>query len=127
MLVDLAPGYRTELDRGPGWLFVKLYGPESDDADATGLAESLGMMMRQELKGRLLLELENLLGMPSDLVEELHLLRDDMERRGEILRLCGLAAEHEACLGDSDFSQRFMHYRDREAAIAGFYRPGKPR
>lgn len=127
MLVDLAPGWKTELDRGPGWLFVKLYGPESADADATGLAESLCMMMRQELKGRLLLELENLQEMTPDLVEELHLLRDELERQGGILRLCGMAAEHETRLCYSNFSQRFTHYRDREEAIAGFYRPGKPR
>jgi MFS superfamily sulfate permease-like transporter len=127
MLVVLAPGWKTELDRGPGWLFVKLYGPDGDEADAKGLAESLCSMLRQELKGRLLLELEHVQGMPLDLVDELHLLRDELERQGAILRLCGLAAEHESRLCESDFSQRFTHYRDREEAIAGFYRPGKPR
>ena len=127
MLLDLAPGWKTELDRGPGWLFVRLYGPDGDEADATGLADSLCSMMRQELKGRLLLEFEHVEGMPLDLVDELHLLRDELERQGAILRLCGLAAEHESRLCESDFSQRFTHYRDREEAIAGFYRPGKPR
>ena len=127
MLVDLAPGWKTELDRGPGWLFVKLYGPDGDEADATGLAESLCSMMRQELKGRLLLELEHVQAIPLDLVDELHLLRDELEREGAILRLCGMAAEHESRLCETDFSQRFTHYRDREEAIAGFYRPGKPR
>jgi len=127
MLVDLAPGWKTELDRGPGWLFVKLYGPEGDGADATGLAECLRTMMLQEFKERLLLELEHVREMPLDLVDELHLLRDELERQGAILRLCGMAAEHETRLCESDFSERFTHYRDREEAIAGFYRPGKPR
>jgi hypothetical protein len=127
MLVDLAPGWKTELDRGPGWLFVKLYGPDGEDADAKGLAECLCTMMRQEFKGRLLLELENLQHMPLDLVDELHVLRDELERKGSILRLCGMSSEHESRLCDSDFSQRFTHYRDRGEAIAGFYRPGKPR
>lgn len=127
MLVDLAPGWKTELDRGPGWLFVKLYGPEGDAADATGLAESIRTMMLQEFKERLLLELEHVRDMPLDLVGELHLLRDELERQGAILRLCGMAVEHESRLCQNDFSPHFTHYRNRAEAIAGFYRPGKPR
>lgn len=127
MLVDLAPGWKTHLDRGPGWLIVKLYGPDGNDADATGLAECLTTMMRQEFKERLLLELEHLQAMPLDLVRELGLLRDELKRQGAVLRLCGMTPENESRLCENDFSQRFTHYRDREAAIAGFYRPGKPR
>jgi len=127
MLVDVAPGWKTELDRGPGWLIVKLYGPEGDDADAAGLADSLCTMLCQEFKERLLLELEHVRDMPLDLVDELHRLRDELEGQGAILRLCGMAAEHESRLYASDFAERFMHYRDRAEAIAGFFRPGKPR
>jgi len=127
MLVDLAPGWKTELDRGPDWLFVKLYGPDGDEADATGLAESLRLMMSQELKGRLLLELEHVVDMPQDLVEELKMLRDELERDGGVLRLCGMGRDLESVLQANHFSHRFLHYRDRQEAVLGFYRPGKPR
>ena len=127
MKVDLAPGWKTELDRGPDWLFVRLYGPNGEEADATGMAESLCMMMQQELKGRLLLELEHLYDMPQDFVDELVLLRAELERQGGVLRLCGMAIEHEAVLQQNDPTLHHTHYRDREEAILGFYRPGKPR
>lgn len=127
MLVDLAPGWKTDLDRGPGWLIVKLYGPNGDDADATGLAECLHTMLRQEFKERLLLELDQIQGMPWDFIRELCLLREALEGRGAILRLCGMSAENESRLCQRDALARFVHYRDREEAIAGFYRPGKPR
>ena len=127
MKVDLAPGWKTELDRGPDWLFVKLYGPNGEHADATGMAESLGMMMQQELKGRLLLEMEDVFEMPQDFVEELILLRDELERQGGVMRLCGMMVEHETILSQHDTSRRLTPFRDREEAVLGFYRPGKPR
>jgi hypothetical protein len=127
MLVDLAPGWKTHLDRGPDWLIVKLYGPDGDKADATGLAECLHAMMRQEFKERLLLELDEIRGMPGDFVRELCLLHEELESRGAILRLCGMSAEDESRLCERDASVRFAHYHDREEAITGFFRPGKPR
>jgi anti-anti-sigma regulatory factor len=127
MKVDLAPGWKTELDRGPDWLFVTLYGPDGDHADARGMAESLSMLMHQEMKGRLVLELQELFDMPEDFVEELIQLRDEVDRHGGIMRLCGLAAEHQQVLGRHDTGHRFTPFRDREEAILGFYRPGKPR
>jgi hypothetical protein len=91
------------------------------------MAESLSMMMEQELKGRLLLEMDEVCAMPQDLVEELRLLRDELERHGGVMRLCGMMVEHEAVLNGRDTVRRFTPFRDREEAVLGFYRPGKPR
>ena len=127
MKVVLAPGWKTELDRGPDWLFVKLYGPDSDEADATGIAESLSMLLRQEFKRRMVLELDGLVEMPEDLVEELTLLHQTLGKEGALLRLCGMSKEHQEMLCENDFSGQFNSFRDREEAVLGFYRPSKPR
>jgi hypothetical protein len=127
MRVVLAPGWKTELDRGPDWLFVKLYGPDGSQADATGLAETLGMLLRQEFKRRMVLELDELLDMPQDLVSEVILLHDALESQGGVLRLCGVSTVHQHALEENDSDCRFIPFRDREEAVLGFYRPGKPR
>ena len=127
MKVVLAPGWKTELDRGPDWLFVRLYGPYGDEADATGMAESLAMLLRQEFKRRLVLELDALDEMPQDLVDELLLLHQTLDRQGGLLRVSGLSPEHQELLWQSDSGGHINLFRDREEAVLGFYRPSKPR
>jgi len=127
MKVVLAPGWKTELDRGPDWLFVKLYGPDSDEADATGMAESLSMLLRQEFKRRMVLELDGLVELPQDFLDELMLLHDTLSKQGALLRLCGMSNEHQEMLCENDLSGQFNSFRDRAEAVLGFYRPSKPR
>jgi len=127
MKVVLAPGWKTELDRGPDWLFVKLYGPEGDEADASGMAESLSMLLRQEFKRRMVLELDGLVELPQDLVDELMLLHKALDKQGAVLRLCGMSKEHQEMLCEDNFFGQFNSFRDREEAVLGFYRPSKPR
>ncbi|TVS13975.1 MAG: hypothetical protein EA424_20710 [Planctomycetaceae bacterium] len=127
MTVDLAPGWKTSLELGPNWLFVKLHGPFGDTADAAGIADSIALMMQQDLVDRIVLELDELLNMPSDFIRELFDLRDRVDRNGGQLRLCGLCDDHREVLEAHDFSRRFVPFRNREEAILGFYRPNKPR
>lgn len=127
MQVDLAPGWRTELDRGPDWLFVRLYGPDGEDAEAAGLADSLVVLLQEELTRRMVLELDQLEELSEDFVEELIQLHELLESNGGLLRLCGLSRAHQEALRALDSHCRLPHYRDREEAVMGFYRPGKPR
>jgi hypothetical protein len=107
MKVDLAPGWKTSLDYGPNWLFIKLHGPFGETADASGIADSIVLMMQQDLVDRIVLELDELLHMPSDFVRELFELRERIDREGGLLRLCGLCEEHWDELKTRDFSRRF--------------------
>ena len=127
MKVQLAPGWRTALEHGPDWLFVKLYGPHGEDADATGLAESLLMLLREELTRRMVVELNEVEAFSGDFVQELLGLHDRLEAEGGLLRLCGLSREYQESLREIDGLCRLPQFRDREEAVMGFYRPGKPR
>jgi hypothetical protein len=127
MRVELAPGWQTELEHGPDWLFVRLYGPVGEDADATGLADSLLVLLREEMTRRMVLELDHLDGITEEFVDELIELRDRVDAEGGLLRLCGLSHEHQETVREVDDLCRLPHFRDREEAVMGFYRPGKPR
>lgn len=127
MKVDLAPGWKTSLEYGPNWLFIKLHGPYGETADASGIADSIVLMMQQDLVDRIVLELDELLDMPSDFVHELFELRERIERDGGLLRLCGLRDDDWDELDSRDFTRRFVPFRTREEAVLGFYRPNKPR
>ena len=59
MLLELAPGWTTDLDRGPDCLFVRLHGPENGEAEGAELAERLWSLLEREFAHRLVLELDD--------------------------------------------------------------------
>jgi anti-anti-sigma regulatory factor len=127
MMVDLAPGWKTELERGPDWLYVKLYGPYGKRADAAGLAESLCMLMHQDRVRRMVLELDGLSELPTDFLQELFQLLELIDDDGGLLRLCGLCKRHREVLQRRDFAHRFTPFRTRNDAVLGLHRPNLPR
>lgn len=127
MKVDLAPGWKTELDHGPEWLFIRLYGPEGDAADATGVAESIELMMQQELVHRVIVELEHIESLPADLLQEFVALHKRLDGGNGIFRLCGLIEPLRDVLQRNYAARCLSHFDDRQQAIMGSFRPGKPR
>lgn len=127
MKVKLAPGWKTELSHGPDWLFIRLYGPDGASSDAAGLADSLLLLLREEMKQRLVLELDGVLAITEGFVEEMLRLHAGVEANGGLLRLCGLSRVHRTIWREKDALCRLPQFRDREEAVMGFFRPGKPR
>ena len=127
MKVQLAPGWQTELDHGPDWLFVKLYGPHGEDADTRTLAVSLHVLLDEESARRMVLELDEVEAISADFVHELLDLYDRLGAKGRLLRVCGVSCEHQKAIREVDCLCRLPQFRDRKEAVMGFHRPGKPR
>lgn len=127
MAVYLAPGWEVDLEVTKGWLCVALMGPESPYADANGIAESLALLLEQEATDQMLVELDDLEGLPDELADELVELVQQAAVRREVVRLCGVPEVLIGALPPQAPFRGLTLYKDRESAQVGFFRPGKPR
>jgi anti-anti-sigma factor len=125
--VDLAPGWTVELDRGPDWLFARLHGPTSSDAEGVPLAERLVAMLDNEFVHRIVLELDEIELLRSPLLGELVRLHKRVCSRDGVMRICGLSDSNYEVLRSSRLHDRFPRYTTREEAVLGYRRPNKPR
>jgi anti-anti-sigma factor len=126
MLLELAPRWTMELERGPGWLYVRLRGPQDGDAEGAHLAERLWDLLRREFTDRLVLELDELPLLRSCFVGELLRLHMRVTASGGLLRVCGLSDDCQDVLRASRLGSRFPQYRDRAEAVMACA-PRKPR
>jgi hypothetical protein len=126
VILDLAPGWSVELDRGPGWLFVHVRRPATNDPAGIDLAERVWKLLEQEFGSRLVLELDEIGLLRSHLVGELVRLHKRITSRDGVMRVCGLSDNNYEVLRTSQLHQRFPRFRNREEAVMG-YRPTKPR
>ncbi len=125
-LLEFAPGWTLEVERGPDWLFVKLRRPKEGAGEPTDLAESLWSLLERHFVYRLVLELDDLPILPSYLIGQLILVYKRIHTHDGLLRLCGLSEENRQVLHATHLHQRLPHYRDRTAAVIGD-RPAYPR
>jgi len=126
MILDLAPDWKMEVDRGPDWVFIRLHGKEPFDTDGIELSNRLARVLEQEFSHRLVLELDDIRVMNSHFVAELVTLHKQLHDRGGLLRISGLSDENYSVLCASKLGDRFPQYHTREDAVMG-YRPAKPR
>ena len=126
MMLDLAPGWTMEVDRGPDWLFVRLHGEEPFDTEGIAVGARLWQVLDQGFVNRLVIELDEIQLLRSHLLGELVLLHKRLQDQGGMLRLTGLSDGNYQVLTSSGLSDRFPRYRSCEDAVMG-YRPGKPR
>src|SRR5262245_48503481 len=126
MLLELAPEWTTEIDRGPDWLFVRLLPPHHGDTDEIALAEMIWQKLEQCFCYRVVLELDEVTFLRSWMVGELVRLHKRVTTHGGMLRLSGLTSASEAVLRICRLDDRFPAYRNRTDAVMG-YRPPQPR
>ena len=126
MLLELAPEWTTDIDRGPDWLFVRLRPPRQGDTGEIALAEMIWQKLEQSFCHRVVLELNDVTFLRSWMVGELVRLHKRVTAHGGMLRLCGVSVASQDVLRTSRLDDRFPSYRNRTDAVMG-YRPPQPR
>jgi anti-anti-sigma factor len=125
-MLEVAPGWSTDVTRGPDWLFVRLRVSSPDWLDASGLAQSVWAILEQQFARRLVLELDELPHLSSSLLGELVRLSKRVRAKGGLIRLCGLSEENLGMLQLMRLDVCFPHFSSRADAVKGF-RPIQPR
>jgi anti-anti-sigma factor len=125
-MLDLLQGPLLSIDRGPGWLFIKLVPPTDGPCDFQHVAEQLWTIAEQHFTYRIVVELDELIMLPSCLLGQLVQLHKRVAKHNGVMRLCGLSAENRGVLRSSRLEPCFPHYGNREEAVWG-HRPAQPR
>jgi len=125
-MLDVACGWTMDVDRGPDWLFVRLHGPTDGIAEGTELAEMLWSQLRQHFTNRLVLELDDLPMLRSQLIGQLVLIYKRIHADGGMMRICGLSASNQDAQRACQLADRFPSYLNREDAVMGHF-PGRLR
>lgn len=126
MLLELAPEWTTEIERGPDWLFIRLRPPHEGDTHEIPLAEMIWQKLEQSFCYRVVLELDDVKFLRSWMLGELVRLHKRVTLQGGMLRLCGLSPTSQSVLRICRLDDRFPAYRNRTDAVMG-YRPAQPR
>ena len=126
MLLELAPEWTMDIDRGPDWLFIRPRPPHEGDTDQVALAELTWQKLEQCFCYRVVLELDDVKCLRSWMIGELVRLHKRVTTQGGMLRLCGVSRDAETVLRICRLSDRFPAYRNRNDAVMG-YRPQQPR
>lgn len=114
-MVGLRDEWGVEVDRGPDWLFLRL----QPGANPTGVADKLWSLADRHFTYRLVLEMEDVDVLPSDLMGQLVVLQKRVLQRHGALRLCGLSDQCAQAIHFCRLDQALPNYDNREEAVKG--------
>ncbi|QDU30745.1 hypothetical protein ETAA8_58930 [Anatilimnocola aggregata] len=126
MLVDLAPGWNLEMDRGPDWLFIKVVPPAGGEIAEVELAEAIWDRMQQQFNHRVVLEMDQVTLLRSWLISQLVMLHKRVVAHEGLMRLAGMNDSNQQVLHMVRLDERFPQYATRGDAVMG-HRPKQPR
>ena len=124
-MVSTVTRWHFDVDRGPGWLFIRLR-PPSDSLEVDFDLASQIWAMLTNLTYRLVLEMDEVQYMPSVLIGQLVLLQKRIHEHDGVLRLCGLSTRCQQVLHLCRLGDGLPNYEDRVEAVLGHF-PGQPR
>lgn len=103
-----------DIDRGPGWLYVRLH---SGGFDIDSIADRLWIILNKHFVKRMVIEMEDIELLPSRLLGQLVMLQKRVMQRGGALRLCGLKPQCAEAMHICRLDQVLPNYRNREEAV----------
>ena len=125
-MVDLAPGWKLHVDRGPDWVFVRVQPPDGMRSDSVPLADSIWSVLQQHFTYRLVLELDQVTFLHSHLIGQLVWLNKRIHQNGGLMRVCGLSDQNQQVIQACRLGDAFPNYGNRGDAVMG-HRPHQPR
>jgi len=117
--VHVADGLKMEVERGPNWLFIKLRSQGKPLERVPQLADKLWAIASRHFIYRLVLELDELESLPSDVMGQLVLLQERLAQCDGALRICGLSPECEETLHDCQMDTALQNHSTRAEAVMG--------
>jgi anti-anti-sigma factor len=126
-MLAAASACELNVERGPGWLLVKIESLEGDGSNPPLLAERLWSLAQQHFTYRIVLDLGRVRVLNSCLIGQLILIYKRIRDHEGVLRLCGLSPYNQHILHTCSLDDRFQAYDSREEAMVGGCDPRLPR
>ena len=123
----LDAGCKLEVDRGPDWLMVKIWGLEVDPVNPPALADVVWAMAQKHFTYRIVLEMDQITVLNSYLIGQLIRLYKLIQQHEGVLRLCGLSPYNRRVLRGCALEDHFPAYTSRVEAVMGGSDPRLPR
>lgn len=125
-MIDVTGGCIVGVERGPGWLFVRLSDVSRSEEREPLLAEGILALLQQHFVNRVVLECDGLRQLSHAQVEQLARLREWIDEQEGLMRLSGLTSESVATIEHCGHARLLPNYASRENAIRAS-RPTQPR
>jgi anti-anti-sigma factor len=118
-MLATANEWEMDVERGPGWLLMKLHDPGCPIEELPSLAEHIWSILDQHFTYRLVLELDDIPLLNSRLIGQLIELYRRIRDHDGVLRLCGLSAYNRQVLRTCRLDERLPAFEDRREAVLG--------
>ncbi len=125
-MIDVAAGWVLDVERGPGWLFVKLSAAPAGWWQAPPLAECVWAVLKQQFVYRVVLDCGEFGHFNSAVIAQLVMLRRRIEEHDGVMRVCHLSAASRAALRACGLAADFPDCADVDDTVIPA-RPRKPR
>src|SRR5262245_20928775 len=117
MTTQTVESWIGRIEQGPDWLFVRLRVPDRMEEVGCQIAEPVWRAMQYHVMRRVVLEMDDVQYIRSELIRELVLLHRRVQASGGLLRLSGLSDANQQVLEICRLADRFPRYRDRLDAV----------